>query len=261
MNYIRIPNSFLTEYKQASELKLACVFIGLIYKNTNKNLLGWEITVKQKTLAQLCGCSVVTVQRTIKALALKGFIVSMHRTAVDRKLGTYRYVVKNVSMQHDYFYMQKKALMHLNGTAFKVYAHFCKFADGRTHQFFQSINELCSIISIGRKELIECINKLIKSKLIRKKCRITAAGDYTDNLYTVTTFTAGSIRKKCKKNVPSAHKESFRNTQKISTYIVNYNESFVKCFLLKSYKKLKKVFSDSGGKRKWRCFCCYGGSG
>lgn len=261
MNFIKIPNAFLTEFRQASELKLACVFMGLIHKNTAKNLLGWEITVKQKTLARLCGCSVVTVQRTIKSLASKGFIVSMQRSARDRKLGTYRYVVKNISMQRGYFYMQRKALLHLNGTAFKVYAHFCKLADGSTHQFFQSINELCSIIGIGKKELIECINALISAKLIRKKRRMTAAGDYTDNLYTVTTLSSGTIRKKRKKNVPSANLKSFRNTNINFIYIVNDYIDFVKSFLRKNIKKLKKFLCGNILKRKRRRFYRYRGSG
>ena len=47
---MRIPNSFVTRFTQASDLKLACVFYSLIHKNTKRNLLGYEITVKQTTL-------------------------------------------------------------------------------------------------------------------------------------------------------------------------------------------------------------------
>ena len=52
---MRIPNSFVTRFTQASDLKLACVFYSLIHKNTKRNLLGYEITVKQTTLVSLCG--------------------------------------------------------------------------------------------------------------------------------------------------------------------------------------------------------------
>ena len=55
---MRIPNSFVTRFTQAADLKLACVFYSLIHKNTKRNLLGYEITVKQSTLMSLCGCSV-----------------------------------------------------------------------------------------------------------------------------------------------------------------------------------------------------------
>ena len=41
---MRIPNSFVTRFTQASDLKLACVFYSLIHKNTKRNLLGYEIT-------------------------------------------------------------------------------------------------------------------------------------------------------------------------------------------------------------------------
>lgn len=47
---MRIPNSFVTRFTQAADLKLACVFYSLIHKNTKRNLLGYEITVKQSTL-------------------------------------------------------------------------------------------------------------------------------------------------------------------------------------------------------------------
>ena len=60
---MRIPNSFVTRFTQASDLKLACVFYSLIHKNTKRNLLGYEITVKQTTLVSLCGFSVYTVKR------------------------------------------------------------------------------------------------------------------------------------------------------------------------------------------------------
>ena len=54
---MRIPNSFVTRFTQAADLKLACVFYSLIHSNTKRNLLGYEITVKQSTLMSLCGCS------------------------------------------------------------------------------------------------------------------------------------------------------------------------------------------------------------
>ena len=74
---MRIPNSFVTRFTQASDLKLACVFYSLIHKNTKRNLLGYEITVKQTTLVSLCGFSVSTVKRAASSLLKSGFIKFM----------------------------------------------------------------------------------------------------------------------------------------------------------------------------------------
>ena len=51
---MRIPNSFLTDFKSPTDLKLACVFYSLIHANTEKNLLGYVITVKQEVLSRAC---------------------------------------------------------------------------------------------------------------------------------------------------------------------------------------------------------------
>lgn len=185
---MRIPNSFLTDFTSSAELKLACVFYGLINKNTKKNLLGWEITVKQSTLAALCGLSESTIKRTLKSLKDKGFICSQKRSYIcEHRLGTYTYTIKEVPVNSGYFNIQKKAIKRLTGTSFTVYAHFCKLAD-KHRKFFQSLNELCAIIRIGKKELTSIIAKLIKDKLIRRLRRMTRCGDYTDNIYFVTYF-------------------------------------------------------------------------
>ena len=87
---MRIPNSFVTRFTQAADLKLACVFYSLIHKNTKRNLLGYEITVKQSTLMSLCGCSLSTVKRTVRSLSKCGFIKSQKRQmTTPGKLGTY----------------------------------------------------------------------------------------------------------------------------------------------------------------------------
>ena len=91
---MRIPSSFLTDLKSSADLKLACVFYSLIHANTEKNLLGYVITVKQEVLADLCGCSVSTVKRSIASLRRLGFIKSQKRIVLKKdRLGKYIYTI------------------------------------------------------------------------------------------------------------------------------------------------------------------------
>ena len=260
---MRIPNSFLTDFTSSAELKLACIFYGLINKNTKKNLLGWEITVKQSTLAALCGFSESTIKRTIKSLKDKGFICSQKRSYVrEHRLGTYTYTIKEVPVTSGYFNIQKKAIKRLTGTSFTVYAHFCKLAD-KHGKFFQSLNELCAIIRIGKKELTSIIAKLIKDKLIRKLRRLTHYGDYTDNIYFITYFAdpliiMAKIGKQRRKKVSPAYQNRGNNSMyhvQNDTYENFYEYSipplsvFVNTLLQKIPKKFvrRRYFIYAGG--------------
>ncbi len=259
---MRIPNSFLTDFTSPAELKLACIFYGLINKNTKKNLLGWEISVKQSTLAALCGVSESTIKRALKSLKNKGFICSQKRSYVcEHRLGTYTYTIKDVPVNRRYFNIQKKAIRRLTGSSFKVYAHFCKLADKRG-KFFQSLNELCDIIRIGKKELTIIISKLIKDKLIRRLRRMTRCGDYTDNIYFVTYF-IGPLKIRSKlgkqriKKVSPAYQNRGNNSvyrmksthKKPYEYSIQQLSVFVNTLLQKIPKKFvrRRYFIYAGG--------------
>ena len=167
---MRIPNSFVTRFTQASDLKLACVFYSLIHKNTKRNLLGYEITVKQTTLVSLCGFSVSTVKRAASSLLKSGFIKSQKRqTNAPGKLGTYTYTIEAVSTASKYFTMDKKLMSRLNGNEFRVYAMCCKLADSSHKSFFQSYNDLSQLLGMSRQDVLRTIEKLVKGKFIRKK--------------------------------------------------------------------------------------------
>ena len=186
---MRIPNSFVTRFTQASDLKLACVFYSLIHKNTKRNLLGYEITVKQTTLVSLCGFSVSTVKRAASSLLKSGFIKSQKRqTNAPGKLGTYTYTIEAISTASKYFTMDKKLMSRLNGNEFRVYAMCCKLADSSHKSFFQSYNDLSKLLGMSRQDVLRTIEKLVKGKFIRKKKIRTRAGDFTDNTYTVCIY-------------------------------------------------------------------------
>ena len=191
---MRIPNSFVTRFTQASDLKLACVFYSLIHKNTKRNLLGYEITVKQTTLVSLCGFSVSTVKRAASSLLKSGFIKSQKRqTNAPGKLGTYTYTIEAVSTASKYFTMDKKLMSRLNGNEFRVYIMCCKLADSSHMSFFQSYNDLSQLLGMSRQDVLRTIEKLVKGKFIRKKKIRT---DFTDNTYTVCIYVPHSRIKK-----------------------------------------------------------------
>lgn len=194
---MRIPNSFVTRFTQAADLKLACVFYSLIHSNTKRNLLGYEITVKQSTLMSLCGCSLSTVKRTVRSLSKCGFIKSQKRQmTTPGKLGTYTYTIDAVSTASKYFTMDKKLMSRLNGNEFRVYAVCCKLADSSHKSFFQSYNDLSKLLGMSRRDVLKTIEKLVKGKFIRKKKIRTRVGDFTDNTYTVCIYVPHSRIKK-----------------------------------------------------------------
>lgn len=253
---MRIPNSFLTDFKCASDLKLACVFYSLIHKNTTKNMLGYEITAKQTTLAELCGCSVATVKRSVNSLRRLGFIQAQRRlSAGANKLGTYLYVVKCVPVNRSYFVMERCHMRRVSGNDFRVFALCCKLSDKRK-SFYQSYSDLSELLSISRRDVIKSIEKLVKLKLIHKSRKRTKCGDFTDNTYIICRHVKHSkisSRKNVhKKTAPClTHKGLSRcasNDRHTTSFNVNIHhfKRFVKSFFKKRYKN-RKFFLDKGG--------------
>lgn len=241
---MRIPNSFVTRFTQAADLKLACVFYSLIHSNTKRNLLGYEITVKQSTLMSLCGCSLSTVKRTVRSLSKCGFIKSQKRQmTTPGKLGTYTYTIDAVSTASKYFTMDKKLMSRLNGNEFRVYAVCCKLADSSHKSFFQSYNDLSKLLGMSRQDVLRTIEKLVKGKFIRKKKIRTRVGDFTDNTYTVCIYVPHSRIKK------APHRSSRR--QSIHCFTMNtpikntsslYNKSSALSIGFKKKMRLLEIF-------------------
>lgn len=241
---MRIPNSFVTRFTQASDLKLACVFYSLIHKNTKRNLLGYEITVKQTTLVSLCGFSVSTVKRAASSLLKSGFIKSQKRqTNAPGKLGTYTYTIEAISTASKYFTMDKKLMSRLNGNEFRVYAMCCKLADSSHKSFFQSYNDLSKLLGMSRQDVLRTIEKLVKGKFIRKKKIRTRAGDFTDNTYTVCIYVHHSRIKKASRR--SSRRQSihcFTMNTPIKNTSSLYNKSSALSIGFKKKMRLLEIF-------------------
>ena len=241
---MRIPNSFVTRFTQAADLKLACVFYSLIHKNTKRNLLGYEITVKQSTLMSLCGCSLSTVKRTVRSLSKCGFIKSQKRQmTTPGKLGTYTYTIDAVSTASKYFTMDKKLMSRLNGNEFRVYAVCCKLADSSHKSFFQSYNDLSKLLGMSRQDVLRTIEKLAKGKFIRKRKIRTRAGDFTDNTYTVCIYVPHSRIKKAPRR--SSRRQSihcFTMNTPIKNTSSLYNKSSALSIGFKKKMRLLEIF-------------------
>lgn len=241
---MRIPNSFVTRFTQAADLKLACVFYSLIHSNTKRNLLGYEITVKQSTLMSLCGCSLSTVKRTVRSLSKCGFIKSQKRQmTTPGKLGTYTYTIDAVSTASKYFTMDKKLMSRLNGNEFRVYAVCCKLADSSHKSFFQSYNDLSKLLGMSRQDVLKTIEKLVKGKFIRKKKIRTRVGDFTDNTYTVCIYVPHSRIKKAPRR--SSRRQSihcFTMNTPIKNTSSLYNKSSALSIGFKKKMRLLEIF-------------------
>jgi DNA-binding MarR family transcriptional regulator len=241
---MRIPNSFVTRFTQASDLKLACVFYSLIHKNTKRNLIGYEITVKQSTLMSLCGCSLSTVKRTVRSLSKCGFIKSQKRQmTTPGKLGTYTYTIDAVSTASKYFTMDKKLMSRLNGNEFRIYAVCCKLADSSHKSFFQSYNDLSKLLGMSRQDVLRTIEKLVKGKFIRKKKIRTRVGDFTDNTYTVCIYVPHSRIKKAPRR--SSRRQSihcFTMNTPIKNTSSLYNKSSALSIGFKKKMRLLEIF-------------------
>lgn len=253
---MRIPNSFLKEFKSPSDLKLACVFYSLIHQHTPKNLMGYVVTVKQETLAKLCGYSLATVKRSLSSLRRAGFIKSQKRTHIAKnKLGTYTYTIEEFSTQRNYFSINRRLISKVNGQAFRVYATFCKLSNSTSKTFYQSLNDLTEILSISKNELLKAIRKLIDLKLIRKRRKLTSFGDYTDNTYIICTYVqnlritrkGANTNKRAAVSTTRQPLSALSSTNQINyVFIIHHKKRFVKPFWAKKLKLRRKIFRQCG---------------
>ena len=193
---VRIPNCFIDLFPKAAELKLASALYSLINSNTERDMMdNYVISVSQKALAKLCGCSEITISRAASKLRSKGFIVSQTRPTSSRRaangalmLDKYTYTIKAYSRDTRYFCVDRSNLCKVQGQAFRVYMLFAKLSDSFTRAFYHSLTDLCKdtslkVWTIGRKELSRTIKLLCKRKLIRKIRKRTTFGDFTENTY------------------------------------------------------------------------------
>ena len=194
---MRIPNSFFSEYNDSkSEFVVACRLYGFINARTRLSRNGYEICVKQETLARKCNISLSTVRRVLGQLEQKGLITHKYRTenAVG-DLGTYHYSIKQYDTKKDYTYVDGYFLARVPNDLFYIYCLFCRLADSRTQRFYQSLRDLQALTGLKRSRISGYIKRMLLLKLIRKRKKRTRCGDYAHNVFTVATKSKGCLSK------------------------------------------------------------------
>lgn len=248
---VRVPNCFIEMFDKSAELQLACAFYSLIHANTEKDLNGdYVISVSQETLAQICGCSAITISRAAAKLLESGFITSQRRPVTNRKaasgalmLDKYTYVVRFYSCETNFFTVDKALLHRLSGAAFRVYILFCKLSDNNTRSFFHSLKDMSNLGKIAKGVICKAITWLEKMGFIKRQKKITVYGDYTDNSYIVCIFITPQIKKRkkvIKKISPCSAKQGtekivvgFEKTTNLLDCIIQHIKGFVKGFAAK----------------------------
>ncbi|CDA71596.1 regulatory protein Crp [Ruminococcus sp. CAG:579] len=223
-----IPNFFLDRYTKATDLMIACKFYSMIGSFTKRNSKGYELSIKEKTLADICGCSVATVRRSLQRLCNDGLVISMHRPhRPNGTLGTYIYTIKDFACDRGYFSINKRAFEQLSPKAFQIYVWFCRLRGGSCNSFYQSLSDLQRITGVSRSRISAIINELVRLRLVYKQRKKTRCGDYTDNTYFVVVYIRSKrIYKKMSHRLSGAMTQAYKsmtytNKKKLIYYVTD----------------------------------------
>lgn len=196
---MRIPNSFITDLRSNyTDFAVACKLYSLVSSHTKRSSNGYEVCIKQETIAASCKCSVSSVKRSVCRLEEMGIITHKYRLdGSEGRLGAYHYALKPYDLSKNYFYINNRKAYSagLSPKLFYVYAVFCKLMCNDIARFYQSLNDLSALIRLSRAEVSKVIAVLIDRSMVRKQLKRTRAGDYTDNTYFIITRKQGCIKK------------------------------------------------------------------
>lgn len=193
---MKIPNLLISN-TNGNTLKVACKLYSLAdTRRTGKN--GYEVCVKQSTLAMSCGLSLSTVKRSLKELSDKNIITNRYRVTYDSGYqGCYHY---SLAFFNKYFIMRDDIFEYdLSAQEFSLYAAMSKLRTIGINSFYQSLNDLCRITDIDKSNICKLCKSLSQKGLIYKQLKRTRAGDYTDNTYHLVARLRGRITKRSPK--------------------------------------------------------------
>lgn len=189
---MKIPNFLITLCK-GNTLKVACKLYSLVNENRiSRN--GYEVCVKQTTIAQSCGLSLSTVKRSISELFARNIITHRYRVTYENgHQGAYHY---SLAFFSNYFYLRHDIFKYdLTAQEFTLYAAMSKLRTNRINSFYQSLNDLCRITDLNKSNICKLIRSINQRGLIYKQLKRTKIGDYTDNTYFVVVRLVGKIKK------------------------------------------------------------------
>lgn len=249
---MRIPNSFITVLRNNyTDFAVACKLYSLVNSHTKRSSNGYEVCIKQQTIAAACKCSVASVKRSVHRLEGMGIITHKYRLdGSEGRLGSYHYALKHYDLSKNYFYMndRKAYSAKLSPKFFYVYAVFCKLMCNDIARFYQSLNDLSLIIRLSRAEVSKVIAVLIEKSMVRKQLKRTRVGDYTDNTYFIIVRKRGSIKKAGPRSNRSCScslcsRESTQLKQLYNNTSNGICQSFLRKFLL--YKSILFYYEGS----------------
>lgn len=233
-SYITLPNSIVSHNLSRCETAILIMLHDVAQKYGTRTMLGYDVKVKQATLAAKCGVAIKTINRCVASLISKGYILGQRRTVrEDRTLSTYVYSLPNISK---FFYIPRKALKLVlsdSPSALREYLYCCK-SKTQNGYFYHSYNDISDTLGIKRSDVIRHIAMLEAVGAIKKCRKKTASGRYTENTYIVFRFSTGTIKEKVLSQNPLAIAQSQMKIKKLITCIITHCSAIVK-------QKLKKL--------------------
>lgn len=158
------------------------------------------VRVKQSTIARKCGIKAVqTVSKIISRLAVKGIVNPLGRSVkANRHKGTYRYAVKQFSLNNGYFFVDRYVFGKLVPRQIMIYLFICKSFSMKLMDSWNSYNDISQQTGMKRETVIQTINELTALKFIvriRRKSRDNKHV-FVDNHYQIIFYVRGTFKGK-----------------------------------------------------------------
>lgn len=232
MNSFKLSNDIFKLGLTAAELSVYAYMCSIHsrIRNLDENNI---IHVKQSTIAENCGIKAVqTVKGIINRLSDKGLVDVLERSVkANRHKGTYFYVVKRLSLENGYFYVERSTFGKLNPRQMMIYLFICKSFDRSRNICWNSYNDITAQTGMKRETIIETIDELVSMKFIVKMKRKSKINRkvYVDNHYQLILYIRGTITKKKKRLYPQYNRKKVSSKKRTQPLHIKNSTLFKKC--------------------------------
>ena len=236
---MKIPN-VLIYVTSGNTLKVACKLYSLIdWDKQSKN--GYEVCVKQTTIALSCGLSLSTVKRAISELCARNIITHRYRlTNKNGYQGTYHY---SLAFFTNYFDLRRDIFKYgLSAQEFTLYAAMCKLRTNATSSFYQSLTDLSRITGLDKSNICKLYAALAEKRLVCKQKKRTKFGDYTDNTYFIVVRVKGKLTKKAPRFLAQ-----LSNATNIVAKVISLVNRQSSEFFVNNKRRVESTFFYKGG--------------
>lgn len=199
---VKISNK-LFDFKCRPAVKHVYAYLCTILGKKTK--AGTMVRVRQKTIAARCRiCKEETVSRIIDELLEMGLIAKIIKTTYrSGKYGTYNYIIKPLSLDEGYFYVDRINFFgRFTSKQMLVYLFICKSYDVEKRYCWNSYTDISNALNIRRSEAIKIIAFLYLKHYITKQHTRNKKNSraFDDNIYSVIKLidTIGFAKKACR---------------------------------------------------------------